>query len=351
MEKVRLGIIGCGVIGRSHVETGTSKTPGAEVVALADVVRERAAALAEKYGVSTVYDNEDALLNDPCVDAVVLALPTGVRTPIAYKALEKGKHLLLEKPVASNAAEVEKMIAMRKDRVVGVCSARRAFTGHTEAARRCVASGVLGEIRELRIRAVLATPPQPNQNPPPWRQSMKLNGGGILVNWGCYDLDYIFNILDWKVRPKTVLAQWWPVARPMFDYAGPGSDADSHFTALILCENRMVVSFERGEFTSSRTDQAWEIIGTEGTLHLPMVPQENGGSALVLDRFVPGKGIVSETLWTEKDGHPGGHVLADFVQAILTGGQPKTTLERALIMQKITDAVYASAASGKSVDL
>ena len=162
----------------------------------------------------------------------------------------------------------------------------------------------------------------------------------------------MLNILDWKVRPKTVLAQWWPVAKPMFDYAGPGSDADSHFTALIVCEGGMVISFERGEFTSSRTDQAWEIIGTHGTLHLPMVATEVGKpAAVVLDRFVPGEGVVSETIWEEKDGHPGGHVLADFVQAILTGTQPQTTLERALVIQKITDAIYASAAGGRSVEV
>ena len=71
--------------------------------------------------------------------------------------------------------------------------------------------------------------------------------------------------------------------------------------------------------------------------------------AVVLDRFVPGQGVVSETIWTPETGAVTGDVISDFVRAVREGGAPETSLERALVMQQITDAIYASAQKGRSV--
>jgi predicted dehydrogenase len=259
--------------------------------------------------------------------------------------------VLIEKPIAGKAADVEKMIAMRGDRVVACCSSRKSFTGHAEAATRCVASGALGTIRLVRIRALHGASPAPNPDPPPWRQSMARNGGGILVNWSCYDLDYVLQIIGWQVEPRSVFAQWWPVADGMANYVAPGSDADSHYTALIACEDGIVLSMERAEFSTATSDEAWEIIGTEGTLHLPMQSRKGKPGAVILNRFVPGEGVTSETLWEEGGGDPGGGVLEEFVGAVRGGPTPRTGLDRALVMQKITDAIYASAESGQSVPI
>jgi len=349
MKPVRLGIIGCGVIGNHHLEAAND-SPLAELVAAADLIEERVGAAAEKYGV-TAYPNDEELLKDERIEAVVLAMPTGDRTPVAFKALDAGMHVLLEKPVAGRAEDVEKMIAMRGDRVVACCSPRMAFTGHALAAAECAASGVLGDIRMVRIRAVLPAGPEPNPDPPPWRESMARNGGGILVNWSCYDLDYLMQILAWRLKPRTVLARWWRPGEKMSAYVAPGSDADAHYVALILCEDDITLSMERAEFSSATADQAWEIIGTEASLHMPMRPQEGKPTTVVLDRFVPGEGVVSDTLWKEGDPDPADNVLDDFLRTIREGGEPKTGLEHALVMQRITDAIYASAQSATSVSV
>jgi len=343
MKPVKLGIVGCGVIGTHHVTEATN-SPVVDLVAVSDMIEERAKSTAEKFGVSTYYTNEDDLINDDRIEAVVLAMPTGVRTPIAFKVLGKSKHLIIEKPAASNCAEIEKMIAMRGDLVVACCSSRNAFTGHAEVATKCVESGALGKIRVVRFRAILSASPSPGDNPPPWRQSMKLNGGGILVNWSCYDLDYMMQITGWQLKPRVVLAKWWTVADKMSAYVAPDSDADSHYTAFILCDDDIVLTMERGEFTSSANSQAWEIIGTDGTLHLPLVTR----SEVVLDKFISGKGVVSETL--AQDTYTGSSgVMENFVYAIRENKKPKTTLEQALVMQKITDAIYESTRTGQAV--
>ena len=124
---------------------------------------------------------------------------------------------------------------------------------------------------------------------------MKLNGGGILVNWSHYDLNYVMYITNWQLKPQMLLAKWWLIGDKMSAYVAPDSDADAHYAALIMCDDDIVLNMERGEFTSATTDQAWEIVGTEGTLHLPMRPQPGKPAAVVLDKFVPGKGVVQET--------------------------------------------------------
>lgn len=371
MKPVKLGIIGCGVISNAAHLPDATKSPLVELVAVADLIEERVKAAAEKYNVPTAYKSGDELLKDSNIEAVVLAMPVRERTPLAFKALEKGKHVLLEKPVARNVGEVERMMALRGDRVVAVCSPRYAFSAHAEAAAECVASGVLGKIRVARVRAILGVSEPPKNDPPPWRQNMEMNGGGILVNWSCYDLDYLMSITHWRLRPRLVTARWWPIAPKLSANVAAGSDADSHYIAFIMCEGGIVLSMERAEFASTVTDQAWEIIGTEATLRLPMRPQKVKPNAVMLDRADPGKGVVSEPIWEEgQSDKPGGNVQAfgkglsekgktgasapvmeDFVLAIREGREPKTNLERALVMQKITDAIYASAERGEAIPI
>jgi predicted dehydrogenase len=164
-------------------------------------------------------------------------------------------------------------------------------------------------------------------------------------------LDYVLQIIDWQIQPRSVFARWWPVASAMSDYVAAGSDADSHYAALIACEEGMAISMERAEFSSTTSDEAWEIIGTEGSLRLPMQSGQNRPGAVVLNRFVPGEGVSSQTIWEQGEEVDSGGVLEEFVAAIRGGPPPRTDLRRALLMQKITDAIYASGRSGQSVPI
>ncbi len=169
------------------------------------------------------------------------------------------------------------------------------------------------------------------------------------MNWSCYDLDYVMSITGWQLKPKTVAAKWWPVAPAMSAYVAPGSDADAHYIAMITCEDDIVLCMERAEFSSARPDQVWQIIGTEGTLYMTMTKPADGPESVVLDRFVPGEGIVTETIWEQGQNATEMDIIRNFTEAIRKGREPQTNLERALIMQRITDAIYASSEAGRSV--
>ena len=114
MKPVALGVIGCGVIGRVHLGIA-AQSPLVEVVAVADLIPERVEAAAKEHGIATTYAQGSELLDDPAIEAVILALPTNVRGALALKAFAKGLHALIEKPIAMDATEAEKLINVSRD--------------------------------------------------------------------------------------------------------------------------------------------------------------------------------------------------------------------------------------------
>jgi predicted dehydrogenase len=345
MDMVRIGVIGCGVIGNTHLKV-LSTLPAARVVAVADLIEERARTAGTQYGIKGVYTSAEALLADGDVEAVILAIPACERLPIALSAYAKRRHVLTEKPVAMCAADVRRMIAARGDLISGCCSSRFRHFKSAEAATGVVASGALGALRVVHCRAVREAGGPPSQPPPEWRLKKALNAGGILTNWGCYDLDYLLGITGWNLVPRRVFAQVWTVPEAFIPHVAPGSDAETHGLAFILCEGGTVISFERAEYMALKTEEAWRIVGSDGSLRLTMAPGK--GNTVLLDRASTEKGIVTSTVWQGDEDWNGMHtsVDADFVAAVREKRQPKTSLEQALVVAQITDAIYASAATG-----
>ncbi len=259
--------------------------------------------------------------------------------------------MLLEKPVAMNEGEVRRMIAARGKLVAACCSSRFRFLQGARVAADFIASGALGGLRVVRCRHIAAAGPKPETPRPDWRLTRALNGGGYLVNWGCYDLDYLLGITGWSLKPRQVLAQTWPVPPQFQSHVAPGSDAEAYYVALIRCEGGAVISIERGEYMPLHSEDAWQIIGTKGSLTLKMT--WGSPKAIVHDDTTAERGVAQQTLWQgEEDGsRTRTGPVADFAAAIREGRPPMTTLERALVLQQITDAVYASAAAGSSVGI
>jgi predicted dehydrogenase len=351
MEPVRIGVIGCGVIG-SHNLQSAQESELCEVVAAADLRVDKREWARDEAGVPRIYeDGRDLLDEDDEVEAVIIAFPAGERGAMAMRALARGKHVLLEKPAAMSAREVQTMIEWRGDSLaVGCFSARYRACESAQVATEFVVGGGLGEIREIFFRCFRpATPPKGNV-PPPWRESFAMNAGGILTNWSCYDLDYVLGICGWRFKPRTVLAQIWRCADGFRHAVAPESDADAHFTALAIGEDGTALSIERAEFAANEQNEVWQIVGSKGTLHLEMLA--TGDRELVYDDGSnPDEGIVRKTLWKGSDAEGSGTpmVIEDFARAIREGRQPMTTLENSMVLAQITDGIYASAFSGDAV--
>ena len=347
MKPVALGVIGCGVIGRVHLGIA-AQSPLVEVVAVADLIPERVEAAAKEHGIATTYAQGSELLDDPAIEAVILALPTNVRGALALKAFAKGLHALIEKPIAMDAAEAEKLIEARGD-LVAVCGcSRQRFMESARAATEFVATGALGEIRMVRCRAISAAGKAPETSPPEWRLKRALNGGGIMMNWGCYDLDYVLGVAGWALKPEVVLAQTWTVPPVYEANVAAGSDAETQVAALIRCEGGAVLHYERGEYMPATNEGDWVISGTKGSLHLHLT---DAGAAIVFDEGDAAEGVRSRVVW-EAAGEGKNVFLAhleDFARAVREGKRPGTELEKVLVVQRITDAIYASAREGTAV--
>ncbi len=350
MTPVKLGVVGCGVIGPTHLKAAT-QSPLLEVVAVADLIEERARKAAEQFNVPKTYLEGADLVQDPDVEAVVLAFPARGRTELALRAFAHGKHVLTEKPVAMNAAEVKQMIAARGELTAACCSPRFRFLEGAQAATECVASGALGELRVVRCRHIIPCGEKPETPRPEWRLKKELNAGGILCNWGCYDLDYLLGITGWQLKPRTVFGQIWTIPPQFRSHIAPGSNAETYYTALIRCEGGTIISVERGEYMPAQADEAWQIVGTKGSLKLRMLA--GNPKAIILDETSTEHGTTSTTLWegAEDSAQVGVRLADDFATAIREHREPATSLERALVVQQITDAIYASAERGTSVEI
>ena len=353
MNPVKLGVIGCGVIGRHHI-AAAAELPHVDLVAIADLRTDLAQELADQHGVPTVYAAADELLAEDNIEAVVLALPAVFRADLALKAFAANKHVLTEKPVARNVGEVQQLLAARGDRVAACCSARYHALRATKAVTDFIATGALGNLRIIRCRAIRAAGPPPTSPPPNWRLSYELNGGGIMSNWGCYDLDYFLGITGWTLEPQTVLAQTWTVPTPYASHVTPNSDAETHISAFIRCRQAtnpagVTITYERGEYVAAEPAQAWQIIGEQGSLRLHMT--NSAEKRIVFTAASTEAGVTEEVIWAGDDMGESVHPfpVSNFARAIQTGEEPQTSLERALVIQQITDAIYASSRRGEAV--
>lgn len=318
---------------------------------MADLDESAATAAARDFEIEAVYLDVNSLLRDSRVDAVVLAMPTGVRTPVALKALEHGKHTLMEKPVAMNAAEVQQLVETKGDLVIACGSARFRLLESARAVADLLAAGIIGDLRVIRSRGVVPARKPPTTPPPPWRLSRALNGGGILMNWGCYDLDYLLGLTDWSLAPTTVLARSWPVPPHLSDHVAPGSDAETSVTALITCRDGTVIAFDRAEYTAATPEDVKEFVGSLGSLRLPMNP--GTGKSITLRRSTATDGVIEEIVWTGDETHDTYHrrLLEDFAAAVRGDHPPATSIEQARTVARVTDAIYASADTGSAVEI
>jgi predicted dehydrogenase len=346
---LNIAIIGCGVIAQYHLRA-LAKLNTARAAAVCDLRSDVARQTAAEFGVPRWTTDAGELLADPAIDAIILALPAVARQKIALEAFRHGKHLLTEKPVAMNAADVRAMIAAQGDRVGACCSARYRSFESARVARDFIRAGHLGKIRTITCRGVSKPSDQPNPNPPVWRLRRDLNGGGIFVNWGCYDLDYLLGLLDFKLTPQYALAQTWRVPEAFKAYAAPGSDAETHIVGLVTFAEGCVLNYERAEFSSLPDNSLWQICGDQGALDLQML--RHASASLTFTQPHPGTGTKTTAIWDGDESGTGAEhdgVVFDFVASILEKRPPMTSLQDALLFARIAGAFYASADTGKPV--
>ena len=176
MREIRWGILGAAKIAIERVIPATQATAGARVVAIASRALEKAETAARAAGIRRAYGSYDELLADPEVDAVYNPLPNHLHVPWSIRALEAGKHVLCEKPIALDAAEASQLIAAR-DRTGRLIQEAVMVKTHPRwlGARALVRQGRIGE-----LRAMTGFFSYHNDAPQNVRNQADIGGGGLL---------------------------------------------------------------------------------------------------------------------------------------------------------------------------
>lgn len=194
VDPIGFGIIGCGAISRRHAEA-ISGIPVARLVAACDVAEEAATEFASRHGGRT-YGDYRLMLEDPSVDAVIVATPSGLHSRMAMDALDAGKHVLVEKPLALRPEDAQRLVqrARKAGRFLGTVHPNRYYPA-SQMARAAVREGRLGLLSH-GVATVRLNRSQGYYDEAPWRKSSAMDGG-VLFNQGWHAMD----MLLWVMGP------------------------------------------------------------------------------------------------------------------------------------------------------
>ena len=343
---VSFGLVGCGGAA-VDLAAAIDKVPDARIAAAFDRRIDNAKDLAGSRG-ATVHDDLDALLSDDAVDIVYIGLPHDVLAPTATKAIDAGRHVLVEKPMALTVEairELERAAAAR-----GVLAGVVFETRHVAAigaARDLIRSGAIGSVRAIRIQTVIDKPARYWQSgatgrvADDWRAHRERAGGGVLLMNSIHQLD----VVRWLTGREFVRATG-DVA-----LAGDGIDVEDRASATLRLDDDTIVSLTATASSPGATDQERiEIDGTHGRLDLPD-PYSDDPAQLYLGHIWEG---LASGRWHPIDPEPVDPYVP-FVEAVTAAvsgrtAMPATTRDAAAALATVL-AVYESAATGRAVDI
>lgn len=186
---IRIGILGAAAIVPMALTNPARSVPEAQILAIAARDPKRAHRLAKNHHIPRVHETYAALLSDPDIDAIYNPLPNSLHAEWTIRALKAGKHVLCEKPFASNAQEAEEMARVARETGL-VLSEAFAYRYHplTERIKEILASGEIGQVRHIDARFGFLLP-----SPKNIRFNYPL-AGGALMDCGCYPVSLIRRI-------------------------------------------------------------------------------------------------------------------------------------------------------------
>ena len=258
-KNVRWGIIGCGDVTEVKSGPGFRKAERSELVAVMRRSGNLAADYARRHGVARWYDNAEALIADPQVDAVYVATPPDSHCDYALAVAAAGKPALVEKPMARNSAECDRMVAAfeRAKLPLFVAYYYRRLPSMVKV-EELLRQGAIGRVTGVTYR--MAEPHHKRGRP--WRVDVTTAGSGHFLDVGSHSLD----ILDYLLGPLSEVTG---------KAANMASDYEAEDTvALTFRTQGGVLGSMMWNFASAVHDDMMQLVGTEGEISFPMYTQQ-----------------------------------------------------------------------------
>lgn len=336
---VRFGIIGCGRIAPRHAQS-LQQVAAAHLVAVADIKPNRAQHFAEEYGVAAHTDYHTLLMRDD-IDAVSICVPSGLHAQVAIDAMQAGKHVLVEKPIAITLDDADRMIAVSQSsgRTLGVVLQNR-YNHPMQALRQAIDEGKLGRLH-LGNACVRWYRPQ-SYYEDEWHGTWAMDGGA-LMNQSIHHID----ALQWLMGPvASVNAYTATLAHKM--------EAEDVGVAVVRFASGALATIEGSTLTwPQNLEGSVAVFGEHGSVKI-------GGTALNRIELWKVAGELeqeAELLTSQRVDPPSVYgyshreVVRDFIHALLSGGKPGTPGSEARKSLALVLAIYESARSGHEISL
>ena len=259
--KIKWGILGTANIARYATIPGLKLAEHCELYAIAGRSAEKAEAFKKEYGFEKAYGSYDELIADKEVQAVYIPLPNNLHLKWVKAALESGKHVLCEKPLALNAAEAREMYeCARKNNVHLMEAYAYLHSPYVESLKKDIADGLIGEVEYIESAFITQG----------YKEDFRLHkefGGGALYDLGCYCTTMILSLID--SEPEMVKAG--------AEFSDEGIDLNT--AAIIRFKNGVRASFNvgmiLGQNTNSRFDRLY-VHGTKGSIRSEVEYNQEG---------------------------------------------------------------------------
>jgi myo-inositol 2-dehydrogenase/D-chiro-inositol 1-dehydrogenase len=335
---VRIGIAGLGRMGRRHAENLALRVPGAALVAACSPVADETAWARDELGVAAIYASYDELLRHPGLDAVVLATPTSLHADQIVAALDAGKHVFCEKPLAlsvDDCLRVEHAAAARPEQIVMIGFVRRFDASYRDAHRKIVA-GDIG--RPFLVRSQTGD----KLDPSGFFVRFAPTSGGIFLDCSIHDIDLARWLLG-NPTPRRVFATGTVAVHQDLR---PIGDVDNG-VAIVEFTDGSLACFYATRTLAYGHDTHTEIIGTAGRLTVGQNPRLN--RVEISDVHGVRNECVADYYERFRDAFLVGAI--EFVACVRAGSPPPLTLHDATEATRIGRALADAQRSGTIVEL
>jgi D-xylose 1-dehydrogenase (NADP+, D-xylono-1,5-lactone-forming) len=295
------------------------------LVAVASRTMDRAVAYAREWGIERAYGSYEAMLADPEIDVVYLPLPNGLHTMWAIRAVEAGKHVLCEKPIALSVADLDAIAdaAVRHRRIVAEAFMYRHHP-QTALVQRLVRDGAIGDLRLIRgsFTFSLEKPDDVRWDP--------AQGGGSLWDIGCYPVSFARSIVG--DAPADVRAT----------QTRAPSGVDAAFAGVMSFRSGVLATIDCGFVAPFQTSM--ELLGTTGIIRVPVPFKPGVGNVVVV---TDAAGATREIPAGDQELYSG--EIEDLASAVLDGTPPAVSLADSRANTATLVALYESARLGQAV--
>ena len=351
MKKIKVAIIGTGGISECHIGSYL-KNPNVELYAFCDINEERVKQKGEKYGITRLYTDKDVMLRElPEIDAVSVTTWNSAHAECTIAALNAGKNVICEKPMATNAADAKAMMdaAIANNKLLMIGFVRR-FGNDCDILKDFVDNGYFGDIYYAK-----ATYLRRNGNPGGWFADKSRSGGGPLIDLGVHVIDLARYLMGCPM-PVSVYAATYqklfnrPGVKDSVGYTASDTsakekcDVEDFASALIRFDNGAVISVEASFALNIESNVGdIQLFGTKAGAKIdPEVrffTEQNGFMSNV--SLCKSSALSFDGLFQNEIDH--------WVDCLLGKTECRAPAVDGVILMKILDAAYESARTGHEV--